>query len=412
MNKNKIIIKKLVYKDGKYLISFEVPNTLKQYFYENTFWMKCQQAGQVPSSVALVPVASALLPFAWLFDCELKVPELDKAFVQAVPRIRHGYEEMLSKVSLAGNISVDKIVDNTIERNGDSLLLFSGGVDAWCTLARHLDENPHLVTIWGADIHPENTTGWKAVNRHSAKAASAFSLQYSYIQSNFRAMFNEHAINEYLYRQGLCYNWWHDFQHGIGLLSLTAPLSFVTGSSRTYIASSFTERDKGTYTCASDPTIDNMFRCCNMRGIHDGYELTRQNKLEVLSDFVNIKKIPVDLRVCFHVQSGDNCCRCEKCGRTILGIYSVGGNPTKFGFSFNHIKLCILSLRMLIFYIMNYNTYQVIAESARNNKENIPKCFFWIFSDNLEIICNNAFKERWNRLHAIASNIYHKVIKK
>ena len=45
------------------------------------------------------------------------------------------------------------------------------------------------------------------------------------------------------------------------------------------------------------------------------------------------KKIP--LRVCWESSGGSNCCNCEKCWRTILGVYAEGFDPHDFGFDYD-----------------------------------------------------------------------------
>jgi hypothetical protein len=48
------------------------------------------------------------------------------------------------------------------------------------------------------------------------------------------------------------------------------------------------------------------------------------------------KKVP--LRVCWESSGGSNCCNCEKCWRTILGIYAEGFEPKEFGFEYDNFS--------------------------------------------------------------------------
>ena len=73
-------------------------------------------------------------------------------------------------------------------------------------------------------------------------------------------------------------DWWHGFQHGIGLIGHAAPLAYLFNIDNLYIASSYTIKDKGKVTCASDPTIDNYVKFSDCHVIHDGYEYGRQEK--------------------------------------------------------------------------------------------------------------------------------------
>lgn len=395
-------------------IDIEVPDSIRALFNDCIFWYECTGIKEAPESIAIVPAVAMFLPFVWAFDLHLKVRELDRTFCLAIPQIKRGYADMLPNLNLGGYVQVDRMVDNGVNRQakGEPMLLFSGGVDAWCSFVRHCDEHPRLVTIWGSDIKPDNDSAWNVVYHHTASVAEEYGLSCSGIRSNFKAMLNQRALNEWLAKQGTNYTWWHDLQHGIGLLSLTAPLGFAVDSPHVYIASSFYSGDKGSYTCASDPTIDNLYAVASTVGFHDAYELTRQDKIAVIVSHVMTRQSPVDLRVCFHAQTGRNCCRCEKCGRTILGIYSAGGNPHEFGFPFSSLDLILLSIRMRVFYRMKFAHYRHIQESALVHKENVPLAFKWIYSDNLENICDNEFKRAWERFHNFGAGLYHKLIGK
>lgn len=108
-----------------------------------------------------------------------------------------------------------------------------------------------------------------------------------------------------------------------------------------YIASTYPKYLKGKYTCASDPLIDNNIKFCGVDVIHDGYEFDRQEKVRYLVKQKR-KSFPIELRVCWESSGGSNCCRCEKCYRTILEIVSEGGDPNEMGFRWHKkdIKRC------------------------------------------------------------------------
>lgn len=405
-----IYVGRPICENGRYIIPFKLPQKLYPYFREHSFWFECPDAGEVPGSIAAVPAVANLIPFAWVFDCVLQIETLDRSFYEAIPKIKQGYIDMLPRLSLGGKLKVGNLVDNNIEACGRPLLLFSGGVDAWCTLVRHVDERPCLVSVWGADIRSDNAEGWNQVDSHSRTVADSLGITYSYVRSNLREMIDYQSLEMSSELVSAQYKWWHDLQHGIGLLSLTAPLAYATGAPRTYIASTFFEGDKGKYTCASDPTIDNMFAAGPMDGCHDGYELTRQDKIETIVSYAQRRGERIEPRVCFHVQSGRNCCRCEKCGRTILGIYAAGADPHDFGFRYSPTELSLLSFRMRRFYRMKIAHYRYIQQDALGHRDNIPPCFSWLFRNNLEKICDNDFKLAWSRFHRLGSDIYHKLL--
>ena len=404
-----IDVGKPVLKGGRYVVPFSVPNELSPFFRGDEFWFECPDAGEVPGSIAVVPAVASLIPFAWAFGCELRVASLDKTFYNSLPEIRKGYIGMLRGLELGGSIVVKELVDNSCGcKDGNPILLFSGGVDACCTLARHADERPHLITVWGADINCDNHEGWNVVNQHSNSVAASLSLDYSYVKSNLRAMIDYRRLDGLPEMLRLGFNWWHDFQHGIGLISLAAPLAYHLGAPVIYIASTFTLKDKGNYVCASDPTIDSYFASGFTGCVHDGYELSRQDKVDAIVRYFERSAARFNLRVCFHVQSGRNCCRCEKCARTILEILAAGGVPKDFGFDYAPWQFDILMWRMrYVFRLTKPFYYHDIANAARGNGVTLPRSVNWLYSDDLDAICDNGFKRGWEKFHRSGANLYH-----
>lgn len=402
------------YKDGRYEINFSVPNCMRKFFRTTSFWFECPDAGKVPDSIVAIPIVANLVPFAWIFNCELRVESLDKEFYLALSEIKQGYASMLPNLHFAGRIEINNIVDNNKEHEyGPPLLLFSGGVDAWCTLVRHIDEYPRLVSIWGADIRCDNIAGWEIVDEYSRNVAKSLNVGYSYVKSNFWEMINYRVLDSSSIMKKAGYGWWHDVQHGIGLLSLTSPLAYVRKSRIVYIASSNTEKDKGRYVCASDPTIDNHFAAFTVRAFHDGYELTRQEKVDAIVQYAKRSLAPVNLRVCFNVQSGKNCCRCEKCGRTILEILAAKGYPSKLGFEYTRRQFDLLMNKMHYILRLSYPFYyHDVANAVRARGISLPDSASWVLSGNLDRICNNKFKAALRSLRRLGGKIYHAIIGK
>lgn len=408
---NMIILNRAVFSENAVKVFFDIRGDIGVYFKERFFSIEFNELEKISESIIMIPVVANLLPFAWLFDCTIVVPVLDDCFYNSISKIKQGYIDMLPNLDLRrGDLDVEKRETNLYVPDGSPLALFSGGADAWCTLIRHIDERPHIVSVWGADIGCENTSAWSCVDSYSRQVAQQLDIEYSYIKSNFRRLFDDRKINQFLNKISCGYEWWHDLQHGIGLISLTVPLAFIMKSPCTYIASSFYSGDKGSYTCASDPTIDNMFSAVSMRACHDGYDLTRQDKIDSIVKYTRSTGKKVDLRVCFHSSDGTNCSSCEKCGRTILSIIAAGGDPKKFGFDNSYIKMRILSFNMRYFYLMKYAHYRHIQRAAQEHSDYVPSYFSWIFSPDLKKICDNYFKRSFNSFYRILANLYHRII--
>ena len=70
----------------RYEFPFSVPDALRSCFKSESFWFECPDAGRVSGGIALAPAVANFLPFSWVFDCSLKVPCLDAAFVEVVSK--------------------------------------------------------------------------------------------------------------------------------------------------------------------------------------------------------------------------------------------------------------------------------------------------------------------------------------
>ena len=306
--------------------------TTNKFFCEYDFDLK-----NVPESILVIPLLCNLLPISWVFNLNIKINEVDENFFNCIEDIKRGYQNMFPKIEMNGNINVKKILKNTYnpQKNGT---LFSGGVDAFNTLFQHISEKPVLLTVWGADVKLDDEDGWNKTKKHSIDTASQFGLDFSFVKSNFRTFINYKNLSKYV-RRFVNDEWWHGFQHGIGILGLMSPIAYIKKFNNIYIASSFTSEYKGKYTCASDPTIDNYLKFSSCKVIHDGYNFNRQDKIKNICDFVeknNVKNI--ELKVCWENNGGNNCCECEKCCRTILGLLVEGKDPNNFGFNFTNEK--------------------------------------------------------------------------
>ena len=342
---------------------------------------------EVPEGIAVIPLLANLLPMAWIYDAEIVVPVCDKDFYDSINDFKKGYEEMYPMLNFGGKITVGELQENVCNGTG-SAAFFSGGVDAFNTLVNHVNEHPTLLTIWGADVQFEDTIGWERVLKHLKITAEEFKVDFVTIKSSFRRFLNIRPLMEKVYASGD--DWWHGFQHGIGIISHAAPVMYAMGKRIVYFASSFTAADKGKVTCASDPTIDNYVRFCGSKVHHDGYEYTRQMKIHNIVQFSHKIKKDLQLRVCWQSSGGTNCCSCEKCWRTILGIYAEGFDPRKFGFYYDDKQLYRLAHRMKYSGDRMFSAlrYQAIQKTMRENvnKMDLPKAIRWFYDADINTL--------------------------
>lgn len=347
----------------------------------------------VPLSIAVIPFVCNVLPIIWVQDTELIVDELDQQFYESIEKFKEGYIAMYPDMQFKGKVSPKQIINNQYAAD-KSAVLFSGGVDAFTTLISHIEENPSLITLWGADIAYNNVDGWKAVDKQVCDTSDLLDLDHYIVRTNFRDFILDHILKNYLNTINPKYGWWHDFQHGIGIISHAAPLAFKLGLEKVYIASSFTKNDIGSYTCASDPTIDNYVKFGSTKVVHDGYELNRQMKIKKICDYTEANKLNLPVRVCWVSKDGKNCCKCEKCYRTIMGVLAENKDPKSLGFerydeNIRHHMLKELRWKKISKY--NFRRYRYIQDKLRNNYtlDNCPADLKWFyklkFSDRVSL---------------------------
>ena len=331
-NKNQVILKKIEKKDNNIIYMYDVIGEWSKYFLTDTATSTYSfNLEKIPEHIAVIPFLCFMLPLSFVCDGEIVVNSIDKEFAESVDDIRKGYQEMYPQIRMLGTITYKDLVQNEIQNeNKKSGLFFSGGADAFCSLLRHIDEMPTLISIWGADVKYDNYEGWKTVDSHLEKVGIEFGLNNSIIRSNFRELINEKLCNKLIRITND--GWWHGFYCGLPLIGHASILAFQLGLKKVYIASSFSKKVQGMYTCASDPIIDNKIHFCGCQIVHDAYEMERQEKIRYICEKSSEIGKEVELRVCWQSEDGKNCCKCEKCYRTIMEILSEGYDPNLYGF--------------------------------------------------------------------------------
>lgn len=281
----------------------------------------------VPQSILVIPLLANVVTISWFAGFDIEVNELDEDFFNSLNKIKAEFEKNYPQVKNNNSkIKYNKLVKNDYNV-AQSAMLFSGGVDAFTTYFRHVDECLDLITIHGADLKTDDSEQWNNLKAIiSTEELIAFNKKL-FLESNIRTFYTYH-VDLLLPNLG----WWGKVQHGLALNCLLAPLAYINSYKKIYIASSYTENVEISW--GSMPQIDNQIRWGNTVIIHDGYELQRQEKVETIVSEVNKKKSHLNLHVCYsEVDKKNNCGKCEKCLRTIVGVILANGNPNNLGFN-------------------------------------------------------------------------------
>ena len=384
---NEICLLDITVNENKVTYSFEIKGEWEHFFIEREK-LEVEYSENIsknPKSVLAIPFLGSVLPLAWTQNATVCLDELDKDFYECIPELKAGYKSMIPLLDLKADIIVKSIVENKQENTGNTLVMFSGGVDAFTTLFRHIEENPCLFTIWGADMKLKDEDGWNNVFSLTKQTAEDYHLTSAYCRSMFREFLNEHELNN-ITKPVIHDNFWHALQHGIALLSQAAPFVYTKKINKVYIASSFPIDmiEKGQVICASDPRTDNCVKYCGCQVKHDGEEYNRQGKIHYLVNEAKRNEKNIHLRVCFLDSMGVNCCRCEKCYRTILQLVVEGADPNQYGFVWNDksIRQCRNDMKysLTIKKSTLMQNYLVIQQRMKDNAANIPdhEKYSWI----------------------------------
>lgn len=320
--------------DRKLRYNWNCSEKLRGFFTGNDFVIEYpENIENVPDGVLAIPFVAVALPIVWLTDSKLIIQELDHDFNEAIPKIKEGFAQMYPEASFKGTLEVNTVKDCTPKGNGKTAVFFSGGLDATTTLLRHIEERPALISLWGADVAYDNAEGWKTVEQCVSETANQYNLEQITIRTMFRNVEDETVLTK-TFGDVLHTGWWYGIKHGIGIISHAAPLAWKRGISTVYIASSNCIAD-GLQQCASDPRIDNNICYCGCKTVHDGYELSRQDKTSFIVEYHKKHyEHPINIRACWKSEHGDNCCQCEKCYRTMAGFWAEGEDPKDYGFNY------------------------------------------------------------------------------
>lgn len=312
--------------------NFEVRGNLKKYFNTNKLYVEYDETiEKVPRSILNIIFVSSILPLMWLTDTTMWVDEIDRTFYDSLFRIKNAYQDLYLHYPLKGLFVAARPQLNSYEEKRESLLLFSGGIDAHVSYLRNKDKNPILCNIqgWYEDSDKSKLDAAIADYKDIYEFSKREGLDFKFVKSNFATVVNKNEFQKTIAKK-LGDEWWHGFQHSMSFISIAMPLAYLYGVKNIYIASSFALGRPG--KCASYATIDIEFKFATIGGcVHDAFEMSRQDKVHYLVNYQKKSGKPYPVRVCSF--NDKNCCTCEKCFRTILEIIAENGDIHNFGFN-------------------------------------------------------------------------------
>ncbi|MBW5448372.1 hypothetical protein GE107_20215 [Cohnella sp. CFH 77786] len=320
--------------DGR-CVAYEIDygNRVGSYFSGEPFQVQYDRnVGEVPASVLFIPLLSNLCPVAWVTGADVYVEELDRAFYHSLQKVRDAFSVLYPKLHFKGRLNVGRLVHNRSPQQhlGRNALFFSGGVDSLAACLRKTAERPYLITVWGADIGIGQPHVWEQVKENHSVFGEAFGMENLFLKSNLRTFIHEARMADEFGR--ITRGWWPGIQHGIGMIGLSAPLGYLLGFRHLFLASSLPPKLAQTVPYGSHATVDNQIRFADTSVRSEGEELSRQDKMTVIADYIRESGTGLQIRVCWANNEYGNCCRCEKCARTAAGLQAEGIDPRLCGF--------------------------------------------------------------------------------
>ncbi|THE66280.1 hypothetical protein D8Y22_03125 [Salinadaptatus halalkaliphilus] len=318
----------------------------------------------VPDGILAIPVLANVCPVAWANGADVYVDEVDRTFAHALEDVKASLLELhdfLEGGTLYARRTIDPLENApsapvadgagdstgatdgsttttpagpgaTADGGSDSALLFTGGVDSTYAYVSHRTENPTLVSIRGWTITPDHADDekWAHLCERVSSFAADHDLETAFIETNALSAL-DHAMLLAHYKRYVDGAWYSSVGHGLGLLGLCAPMAYTRGIEDLYVAATHWEGIDLEW--GSRPDIDDHVRWSGTQCHHDGYDRTRQERIDAIADYVDSEAPTLELQTC-NVRMDGNCGECEKCYRTAVGLRLAGLNPTAHGYPF------------------------------------------------------------------------------
>ena len=313
------------------------------------------QVEEIPESVLSIPVMGLLVPVAWTVGAAVAAGDVDSRFLASLQKVGEVMQGMYPRLNISTELRCSAVDTPWPEGGERDCLLYSGGVDSTCSLLRRLGPNLVLASVRGTpDLRLWDDQFWERTERGLQPFLKSTGLERQVIETNALDVVNMGALNA-KGKGSLAYGWWENLSHGLILLSLCAPFTFVGNVQRMMISASFSESKSEPW--GSTPASDTRVAWGKVTTVHDSFDLSRVEKTkQVLAPYVAQHPGKVRLRVCTgkperRLASGTlNCGECPKCVRTMLGLMHTGIDPTPCGFprpDFAEIKRGVISGRLI-----------------------------------------------------------------
>ncbi|WP_415380796.1 hypothetical protein [Halosimplex sp. TS25] len=344
---------------GRIESTIEYSDDLRPFFDESPFYVEYDvDVSDLPPSILSIPVLAQVCPVAWTVGADVRVPVVDRRFLDSLEAVGRALYEMYPFIE-GGRVIAERAPEYE-EREGAPTgaedhpaardvsdatdgagMLFTGGVDSLTTYVRHREEEPTLITVQGWVVGVDDTDRWQRMRDRTEGFAERFGVDAQFVRSNMLEFLDTTMLSAHFHdrHDG---GWYSAVGSGLGLLGLCAPLAVATGMGRIYVAASVWQGievppvldhwDGVAMPWGSHPNIDDEIAWADVEGAHDAFELDRQGRIGVVADYVREHDSTLPVYSCSASEAAENCDRCEKCLRTAIGLALEGLDPADHGF--------------------------------------------------------------------------------
>jgi len=329
---------------------------LRRFFDDERFFVEYDtDVSALPESILTIPVLAHVSPLAWATGADVHVPTVDERYLRSLRAVGTVLAEMYPALMEGGRVIAedvpawsslawrsDESAPPGSDAESDVATLFTGGVDSLTTYIRHREEEPSLVYIQGWVVGIDEDERWERTKRVIEEYGRRFGVQARFVRSNMLSFLDWPMLIAHFsrYHDG---GWYSAVAGGLGLTGLVAPLTVVNGYRRLYVpatvwrgmsAPAIVDHWDGIgMPWGSHPDIEGNIGWAETEPVHDGGELSRQERIGVIAEYVRQSdRSDLLVRSCGDSERAANCNQCEKCFRTGFGLALEGIDPANHGF--------------------------------------------------------------------------------
>jgi len=254
------------------------------------------------------PGLDAALPLALLAAMKLRRPirvkgALSATYLAGVRQVMALFEASFDEY-FAVPIEADSMYQPAPQAGPRKAAFFSGGVDSFFTLIKGQEELTDILYIHGFDVRLDDLPRRAAVSAMGAAVAEGTGTRFIEVESNLGKVIQDFGS-------------WPIHGHGFALMSVARALAGDIGEVRVPGTHSLQHQKPWGSWLDTDP----LFSDERLAIVHDACEAERIDKIRRISSEPLAQAY---LRVCWGKVDGMyNCCRCEKCLRTMVSLHAL-----------------------------------------------------------------------------------------